>query len=132
MHSVANISIDDLARLIANDLAEYSEEVDDAVEKVITKTTKEALTVLKNNNNIPKMTGKYKKSFYAKDLYKSKGKNEGYFKMVVANRKYQLTHLLENGHVNRDGSRTKAYPHWKDAQAIADTLPDRIKGAIEK
>jgi len=48
----------------------------------------------------------------------------------VANKVYRVGHLLENGHLTRNGGRTKAYPHWKHAQDIANTLPDKIREVL--
>ena len=56
----------------------------------------------------------------------------GYKRNLVASKKYQLTHLLEYGHLTRSGTRTKAFPHWQHAQEIADTLPERLKEVIER
>ena len=129
---MANVNVDQLASLIARNLEMYTDEVSEKVEKAIIDTSEDTVKSLKENPNIPEQTGKYKKSFYVKNLYKSKGSGKGSYKLVVANKKYRLTHLLENGHAKRGGGRTRAYPHWVDAQAIADTLPDRIKEVIER
>ncbi|MGE4213777.1 MAG: HK97 gp10 family phage protein [Anaerotignaceae bacterium] len=126
---MANVSIDQLASLIAKSLEGYAEDVEEKIEYVITETAEETKKSLEQNPNIPEQTGDYKKGFYTKVMYKSKGK-KGY-KMVVANKKYRLTHLLENGHVKKGGGRTRAYKHWEEAQAVAETLPERIRGAIE-
>ena len=97
------------------------------MQKVIDEVTKEVLNNLKNNPVIPKKTGEYSKSFYKRKLAQGKG----YKRNLIASKKYQLTHLLENSHLTRSGTRTRAFPHWKQAQEIADTLPDRLKEVIK-
>ena len=58
------------------------------------------------------LTGKYRKSFYLK--------NVGMYRhprFILANRRFNLTHLIEHGHTTRDGlSRTAAHPHWEETE----------------
>lgn len=128
-----SIGIDDLARLIAQELEVYSEDVETVVRETIDVVSKEALECLKNSPEVKKLKGegKYKKGFFIKNEYKASGKNKGFYKLKIANKEYQLTHLLEKGHAKQNGGRTKAFPHWIEAQKTADTLQDRIKEAIK-
>ena len=121
-------SVEDLANLIAQEMEQYSEDVDDIMQKEIDKISKEIVKDLKNDPIIPEKTGDYKKKFYAKKL----GQGKGYKRVLIANKKAWLTHLLENGHAIKTGGRTRAYPHWKHAQEQADKLAERIKEAIKK
>lgn len=129
-----NVSVDDLARLIAKELEDYSEEVEQVVKETIEAVSKEALNSLKNDPVIKSLdgTGEYAKSFYIKDEYKVRGRNKGFYKLVIHNKKYRIGHLLEFGHAKIGGGRTRAFPHWATAQKIADTLEERIKEAISK
>lgn len=128
------VSVDDLARLIAKELADYSEEVEEIVKNEIEAVSKEALNSLKNDPIVKSLdgTGKYAKSFYINNQYKARGKNKGFYKLVVHNKKYRIGHLLEYGHAKAGGGRVRAFPHWNKAQKIADTLEGRIKEAITK
>ena len=153
MVKLANVSVDDLARLIAKDLEEYTEEAEAKVEEVIQKVTKEALQAVRDSPAIQHIKDTYGKSLYAKDIYKSKGKNKGFYRMVIASKRYQIAHLLESGHqiftgetsgndkwgranhkkqTHSKGGRTKELPHFINGQKIADTLPQRIKEALSK
>lgn len=119
------VDIDGLATAIAEELEGYSQEVDEIMQDEIDTLSKEVRNNLKNNPIIPEKTGEYKKSFYIKKVARGKG----YKRNVIASKKphYRLTHLLEDGHLTSNGKRTKAFPHWKEAQQLADTLPERMK-----
>ena len=129
-----DVTVNELAKLIAKELEEYSEEIEQIVKNEIEAVAKETLKSLKNDPIVKGFdgTGEYAKSFYIKDQYKVRGKNKGFYKLTVHNKKYQIGHLLEFGHAKAGGGRVKAYPHWDKAQKIANTLEDRIKGAITK
>lgn len=113
-----SIGVDDLSAAIAEELESYSEEVEDIIDKDIDRISKILVEELKNNPVIPERTGDYKKSFYKKVVAKGKG----YKRAVVANKKYQLTHLLERGHPMPQGGRSKAFPHWETAQKRLEEL----------
>lgn len=115
-------NVEDMAEIIIQELTDYSKDVEDIMKSEIEKLGKDTVDNLKNNSNIPIKSGKYKKSFYLKKT----ADGLGYCRFVAANRKYQLTHLLEYGHAKRNGGRTKAYPHWQQAHELAEELPDRI------
>ena len=74
-------------------LHEILEQVDETAkgvaEKAINDTAKEAVSKLQSNS--PKRSGKYAKGWTMK--------NEGKMDIIVHNKVYRLTHLLENGHV---------------------------------
>lgn len=107
----------------------YSHEVEAVVKSEIDSLSKELVKDLKNSRHIPKRTGEYKKSFYVKKI----GEKKGFKQVVIANKNYQLTHLLEKGHVNfYGGNRTQSYPHWIHAQRKANELPERIKRRLSK
>ena len=56
-------------------------------------------------------------------------RENGKISVVVHNREYRLTHLLEHGHKARDGSRAKAIPHIAPVEEWA--VSEAMK-AIEK
>jgi len=84
---------------------QYSEEVSRAVDRTGRALAKYGAKKLRVTS--PKKTGRYAKSW---GYVKSGGK------YVVRAKLYQLTHLLENGHANRDGGRTGGIPHIKPVE----------------
>ena len=105
-------------------LEDCQEEVEKATKRAVKKVADEALDSLLNNSNIPVRTGEYKKGFYIKKRRS---------KYIIANKQYQLTHLIEKPHNvkrSKEGpviGQSKAHPHWEKAQKIVDELPQRIK-----
>lgn len=119
---------DSLSKALTEVCDKYSEVVD----KTLSEAAQDALHSLETNPNVPNGARarkgshkgkKYKDSFYIKE--QQRGMYKSY---TVANKQYQLTHLLERGHLTNNGvSRTRAFPHWKEAEAWAQKLPERLK-----
>ena len=121
------------AKLIAKELSEYTEEVEEIVGRAITTVSKEALEAVRNKAKALdlKITGEYVRGFKIRNEYKGKGVHKGWYRIYVTNSKWQIGHLLEYGHVKRNGGRTQSFPHWIEGQKVADTLPGRIEEEIE-
>lgn len=103
-------------------LNEVSKEAREAGANGIKKIAKESVTKLRNTS--PKKTGSYAKGWAAK--------KNGDMNIVVHNKTdYQLTHLLENGHIikNKKGTygRTNGIKHIAPVEEWAsEALPEEI------
>ena len=103
-------------------LDEINNEVKDSAKRNIDQTAKESAQKLRNTS--PQKTGSYAKGWSTK--------REGDMDVIVYNRTdYQLTHLLENGHVVRNKKGTYGrVPGRKHIAPVeewaADELPRRI------
>lgn len=103
-------------------LDEVNKEVEQSAKKNIQSVAKESVQMLKNTS--PRKTGSYAKGWAVK--------KNGDMDVTVHNRTdYQLTHLLENGHIirNKKGTygRTSGTKHIKPVEEWAsDELPRRI------
>lgn len=91
-------------------LDRYSQEVQTATNEAIDETAKESAQKLRNTS--PERTGDYAKSW---GVTKEGGKNGIRTAIVWNKRQYRLTHLLENGHVIKNGKgeygRAPAHKH---------------------
>lgn len=107
-------------------LDEINDDIRKATKNNIDRTAKESVQKLKNTS--PVKTGSYAKGWGTK--------KQGDMDVVVHNRTdYQLTHLLENGHVirNKKGTygRTHGIKHIAPVEEWAvDELPRRIMEEI--
>lgn len=103
-------------------LDEINHDVKESAKRNIDRTAKESVQKLRNTS--PKKTGSYARGWATK--------KEGDMDVIVHNRTdYQLTHLLENGHVIRnkkgDYGRTSGTKHIAPVEEWAsDELPRRI------
>ena len=112
-----------LEKEIEKALKQYGEEVKGKLKEQAKKVSDDTVKDLKNTS--PKKSGKYAKSWGSIQNEKSVG-SVGY---TVANKKhYRLTHLLEYGHLTRNGKRTKSLPHIEEAEQKA--ISDFEKGVI--
>jgi len=112
-------------------LDQYSEKVQQVTNNAIDSVSKESANKIRNNS--PVKTGSYAKGWAVKKS--TKGKIRG---AIVHNKTdYQLTHLLENGHVIRNGvgtyGRAPAIKHIAPVEAWAvDELPEEIERNLRK
>ncbi|BBN99160.1 HK97 gp10 family phage protein [Sporolactobacillus terrae] len=115
-----SIKINRLTDAIMDELKYYTEGVGEKLDQAKDTVSKEAVSELKSNS--PKRTGDYAKHWSRKKTA------HGY---VVYNRDptYRLTHLLERGHMNRDGSQTAARVHIKP---VEEKVIDDFTKAAEK
>lgn len=118
-----SIKLNQLTNEIARALTEYSDDVEDDLNRAKDNISKEAVTELKSGS--PKKTGDYAKGWARKKTA------HGY---VVYNRTdYQLTHLLERGHMKRNGGRTKAIPHIAPVEAkVIDGFTKAVEKAVKR
>lgn len=123
------ISVGGLADAILSELAAYTDEITQAVDEDVTDVAKEAAEKLRETS--PKSSGKYSKSWKAKCVSSTKGNK----RVIVYNKEYRLTHLLEKGHVIKKNGRSvghaDAAEHIRPVEEWAvNELQKRIKEDI--
>lgn len=109
------INIDELAKSVNEILSEYADDINEGIKVSAQEVGKQTVKQLKATS--PKgRSAKYARSWRQKTTQDRLGNTQ----TVVYNEKRgQLTHLLENGHFNRDGSFTRGRPHIKPAEDMA-------------
>lgn len=107
------IDIEELSKEISKSLSNYNDDVNATVKKATKKVVQDTVKELKETS--PKDTGDYAESWTGETKEHYLGADG-----VVYNKKhYQLTHLLENPHLDRAGNQTTPQPHIKKAEQKA-------------
>ena len=116
-----------MADEITNLLTTYNETVTELAKEVVDKVSQEANQEILNHITFHDHT--YSKGFKIKTTFENKrNKRNTWF---VA-KEYQLTHLLEYGHLCRNGKRTRAYPHIKYGDDyVNENFERELKEGIE-
>lgn len=123
-------SIESLADDIANLLQDYSDGVTKGVKKAVDKTGKEVNEEIKRHITFNQPTGDYVKSFALKTTYEDTYSKKK--KWYVKAPHYRLTHLLEKGHITKNGRKVRAYPHIEYGEKLAEkNLVEHVKEAIQ-
>lgn len=108
----STIQVDDLADATMKLLNSYAGAVTECIKPCI----KDAAETVKSEieKNAPVKTGKYKKSFIVSTVSETP---DSLVLAVHSKTRYQLTHLLEFGHLKRGGKgRVAAIPHIEPAE----------------
>ena len=125
---VAKVKPEQLDEAIRGQLETYSAEITKNINENLKEVAETTAETLKKGGAYKERTGKYTPdwSVTARKAV-STIQSEQY---SVHNRKrYQLTHLLEKGHVTRNGKRTRAFEHILPAEQAAE---ERAVEAVEK
>ena len=113
------VSIDDLNAAIKNALEDYNEKVVEGLKKQTKRATKDLVNRTIDTAPVGNRDKHYKESISSKTLDETR---YGISKLwYVKGSDYRLTHLLEDGHANRDGGRTPG-THFL-SKAVDDIIP---------
>lgn len=118
------------ANAISEALAEYTQEVAKSVDECVDIVAEKCVEKLKSSSPRRKVNGgTYAENWFVDTAYSKLGNK----RVLVRNRLYQLTHLLEKGHAKKGGKgRTKAIPHIKPVEEWAqEELPKQIKEKLK-
>lgn len=120
------IKVDDLAKAVAEELAQYSQDVTDGVKKEVRQVAKECAQEIRQSS--PVLTGSYRKGWRDEVAFESRED----IRVTVRNKTdYQLTHLLEHGHAKAGGGRVEGTPHIAPAEQSAEKkLVSGVKAVV--
>lgn len=123
-----SIQVDRMADEIAKMVSAYEAEIKKNLDVGGKAVANEGAKQLRQTS--PKRTGEYAKGWGVTKEEGSFGENAKY---IIHNKKhYRRTHLLENGHLARNGKRVKAITHIKLVEEqVIKSYEKKVKEAIE-
>lgn len=112
---MAKVRVFNLEKSVMKLLEEYGQDIGKDVAKGVEEVTPKVVDKLQTVS--PKRTGQYSRGWRGE----VKNDNNGHVTATIYNETdWQLTHLLENGHANRDGGKTKGKKHISPTQKWAE------------
>lgn len=129
---MSSIKPDELQKVVMDYLENYKEDIDEEVMETVDEITKHARDELKQIS--PRGKGTRSNPYYRGWAIKLSKRRSGVYHKVIWNKtNYQLTHLLEFGHVTRNGGRTKAIPHIRPIEQKYNVeFVDRLEKKIRR
>lgn len=124
-------NIDGIGEAIQAELQNWAKmDVQTALNYSLAETAEEAAKMLRQGGPYEERTGKYTKGWTSGQRTTRASAITGLRGYSVYNEKrYQLTHLLENGHQSRNGGRTRAFSH---IEPVNDRVYEIAKNKLEK
>ena len=110
-----NVSVDQMAEAIGEEMEKYRDLAADELKKAVKKAGRTARAEI----NAPVRTGKYAKSWKTRVTAEDSQRIQV---TVYSPSRYMIAHLLENGHAKRGGGRVRAIPHIKPAEEHAEEV----------
>lgn len=125
---VIKVKPEQLDEAIRRQLETYSAEITKNINENLKEVADTTAETLKKGGAYKERTGKYTPD-WSVTARKAVSTTQGEQYSVHNRKHYQLTHLLEKGHVTRNGKRTRAFEHILPAEQAADEL---VVEAVEK
>lgn len=114
---VVSIAYDQLAEALQKQLSEYSTALTEELNAAYKELADAGVDELKRVRPYHDRTGQYSKNFAVKQRKNAQSVVGAQSYTIHNKKRYQITHLLEHGHLTRDGKRkTQAFPHWEEAE----------------
>lgn len=128
---MSKIKVDQLTKEIEKALTEFVGVTEEACDKGVRETAKDAVQALRNAH--PSGSGQYgswDKYNSGWRVMQTKTDKRYHRKATIHNAtKYRLTHLLEKGHALKNGGRARAFPH---IAPVAEKCEDELVQNIRK
>lgn len=120
---VVKVDYNSLSEEIQNQLKNFGTSLNREINEGLKEVAEKTAETLRQGGPYNERSGKYTRDWdvkLRKCSYSSVTMTEEY---AVYNKKnYQLTHLLEKGHVSRNGSRVRPFEHIKPAEELAEQM----------
>lgn len=127
-----DIDVSEFTKTLVDACATYTDDVKQKVHKGVRKIAREAKAEVsaKSPKGKVNLVRGYK---HFKDGWTTSTKeSKGVLTVTVHNKKYQLVHLLELGHLNRDGTtRSRTFPHVEPVNTDVERKVDELIKEIE-
>ncbi|MBD5547519.1 MAG: hypothetical protein HDQ97_08985 [Lachnospiraceae bacterium] len=120
---VVKVDYNSLSEEIQKQLQTFGTALNREINEGLKEVAEQTAATLRQGGPYNERSGKYTRDWDVKlrnRSYSSVTMTEEY---TVYNKKnYQLTHLLEKGHVSRNGSRVRPFEHIKPAEELAEQM----------
>lgn len=118
---VVKVKPEQLDEAIRGQLETYSAEITKNINENLKEVADTTAETLKKGGAYKERTGKYTPD-WSVTARKAVSTTQGEQYSVHNRKHYQLTHLLEKGHVTRNGKRTRAFEHILPAEQASEEL----------